>query len=805
MARNKKKKQLSQNQQLVIAERELEKGNAREALKRVKACFRLDRSDAVRSLLQRALLSRGRELQARSMLEPARAVIVELDELGEVSAEYQADASRLRALLGLADGLDSFELGEDQGLRNELADQAVLLNGAGPQFGGLTETAETVRAGLDAAENGKYASAIELVASIGRDSPFCDWKLLVRGLCAYYQQDDQRANANWTRLASNRPARRIADTLSLLMDVRRYADAPRVLQTRVDQLARSIETPLLRRLRVLQRKFADPACRPRELRTELRRFMSSHAKEEPAIAQRVANIFIQRAINQEDAAGLAALKRCLPKLPLDPKFNRANALLAEATGELSRIRQSWDAYAKDLQSCELLSDSQKATATALVYSRIAVHLVNAFDQTNDAFDCMSDAYTSSLQDDAIFYFRKSLEANRALPGVHLELGQLLAKQGNRQQAAATFKELGRRFPDDADSLIAIAKHFIASNDPGMAKEFAEKARVLRPRDTEAVGLVWSACLGTAREAAKQRQFGLAEAELGQAESFLGAGPCEAYLLHSIRAAVAFKQGDLDAAERSLNDTIDQFELPTAALLLVDSQARRCRVAAKKISELGRRLAKALKGRTNAQAAGTMAKYLYALKTCNIEYQGLATHNKQVGMYLKRCGRVKWQAGQLRDACQFASSEASRQSLLEELADRGTTLFPNHPVFHFFKGKAEMAQGPFACNYDRASRAFERAIELDTTGDISLDESDRQSASRALSLLEMHCPPSFGAQASFDDGPFFDDDEGPDNLEEARKTLERLMATMPPDLRRQFDEVGLSPLAALREILLRGLR
>ena len=166
-------------------------------------------------------------------------------------------------------------------------------------------------------------------------------------------------------------------------------------------------------------------------------------------------------------------------------------------------------------------------------------------------------------------------------------------------------------------------------------------------------LLWACCLGTAREAAKRRQFRLAEAELDEAESLLGTDTLDAYILHSIRAAVAIKEGNQEAAERHLNKTIEQFERPTAALLLVDSQARRCNVAAKDIKALGDRLAKALKERKNAQAAGVMAKYLHALEQHEVEYRGLVTHTSQVEKYLSQCSRVKWQPEQLLDACRFA--------------------------------------------------------------------------------------------------------------------------------------------------------
>ena len=61
-------------------------------MKHAKVYYRLDPSESVRSLLQRALLSRCRELHARAMHEPARVAVVELNELGDIASEYQTDA-----------------------------------------------------------------------------------------------------------------------------------------------------------------------------------------------------------------------------------------------------------------------------------------------------------------------------------------------------------------------------------------------------------------------------------------------------------------------------------------------------------------------------------------------------------------------------------------------------------------------------------------------------------------------------------------------------------------------------------------
>jgi hypothetical protein len=211
-----------------------------------------------------------------------------------------------------------------------------------------------------------------------------------------------------------------------------------------------------------------------------------------------------------------------------------------------------------------------------------------------------------------------------------------------------------------------------------------------------------------------------------------------------------------------------------------------------------RLAKALKGRKNSQAAGVMSKYLHALAVCDVEYKGIVTHCKQVEEYLSRCSRVKWQADQLVEACRFASLEDTRHALLEKLAKRGIDLFPRHPYFQFFAGLAEMSQGPSRCNVFAARTAFERAIELNKQGDIPLEDSYCRKASHSLSLLQNGPLPGFGPLGPFGAGYEFDEDQDPlQNINPAM--LEQILESMPAELKEILDQRGMSPLDALRVI------
>src|SRR5262249_2555495 len=59
-------------------------------------------------------------------------------------------------------------------------------------------------------ESGQDDKARETLGLIGLRSPYAEWKVFLRGLQAYYQNDDQRALDDWQRLDSGRLPVRLA-------------------------------------------------------------------------------------------------------------------------------------------------------------------------------------------------------------------------------------------------------------------------------------------------------------------------------------------------------------------------------------------------------------------------------------------------------------------------------------------------------------------------------------------------------------------------------------------------------------------
>src|SRR5207248_7846116 len=99
-------------------------------------------------------------------------------------------------------------------------------------------------------EAGRDEEARAALQAIGLRSPFLEWKLLLRGLQAYYLKDDARALENWQRLDPERlPARLAAPYRAQIDAAFRNAQPPETQAALQRQLDRLQGSPLQAQLR----------------------------------------------------------------------------------------------------------------------------------------------------------------------------------------------------------------------------------------------------------------------------------------------------------------------------------------------------------------------------------------------------------------------------------------------------------------------------------------------------------------------------------------------------------------------------
>ena len=86
---------------------------------------------------------------------------------------------------------------------------------------------------FDQLARGEDDAMRETLQGLGLRSPFNEWKLLLRGLQAYYQQDDPRALENWQRLTPTRLPAQLVAPFRVKIDESFRAAQPAVIQNQL--------------------------------------------------------------------------------------------------------------------------------------------------------------------------------------------------------------------------------------------------------------------------------------------------------------------------------------------------------------------------------------------------------------------------------------------------------------------------------------------------------------------------------------------------------------------------------------------
>ncbi len=208
------------------AKSKLDAGKPRQAREAYKELVRLDPLRYTPGLLVCYLAQARQMAQVGQLTEAARLLdtVRELDSSGQFVSELaecealiageqgsrKAGKSPRRAAAGRAAA---------QSVAVSPADAAVCL-GEIPESGEepFTEDLARIRSALEAVTRSDFDAAVAQVRPIGVGSEFSNWKLLVRGMVAFYRGDDTKCLANFDRISADSAASCAAAPYRVLLD-----------------------------------------------------------------------------------------------------------------------------------------------------------------------------------------------------------------------------------------------------------------------------------------------------------------------------------------------------------------------------------------------------------------------------------------------------------------------------------------------------------------------------------------------------------------------------------------------------------
>ena len=491
------------------------------------------------------------------------------------------------------------------------ADAAVFETAA---FNGLTADLQShvtaVREALKLVCTSQASEVAARIAEIPRSSPLSEWRLLIRGLAPWLDDDHSAAKEIWNRLDANRRPGRIAtaivaaplpdlETISLdsngAASSAKSAEPDAIESVPMDAslltssgVKKRLDTTLLQSARVLRRVRIDRAAirmaltganqaeedsdlliGPAKMKW-LRDFSSDFEDTEPQLVHALQQAALQRAFHQ----GYIDLFSAAVGYFKGPAHDRRNELLSffyygSGKGSEDRADRHFLNYVDmDLKNNERISEPLRKALVSECCLRRASQLIS---QDSDLpFYMRFDRGNNDKEIERLL--KKSIgsyPANRAAIQAHVEWLKEKLDDNNVTTAAdreplekklsEVMKAWSESLPEDVEPRLWLVDHLLENGELDKAKAFIEWLRVARQDDPKIRALPWKwQVLDAMRLCRRKSDFVKVPEKLQSIESEWPAWLSKDWLAY-LQAAFLLRTGDTQAFEQQRTQICEQQE------------------------------------------------------------------------------------------------------------------------------------------------------------------------------------------------------------------------------------------------------
>jgi tetratricopeptide (TPR) repeat protein len=698
-------------------ERALSEQRYQHALELARTLHRTTPAPYAADLLVRAALKRAGQLTASNYLRDAAAVLTSVVKLArspeqqEALAVALAECGEFEQALRLAGqlsspGLQARILGHaaDASMR----ERSVLAAGLPADF--QTQRSLIVKAFAEV-QAGRDEEARTTLQGIGLSSPFLEWKVLLRGLLAYYQNDDERALENWQRLEPQRvPARLAAPFRQAIDPSYRHAQPPET-QTRLLNLFDQLQgTTLIPRLRQTQQSLSNP----RQLAQAFRQaegLLPALKAEAPQLVARLAACFFWTIIDHGFPEDLKRYQRLFGTPPEDASLNRLEALAVEHRGDFERAHDAWQRFERGLaQHAAAFPPGHAEHMRALVWQRMGDNAAQMPDMDlRDRLGGLNGMrLPRPLTPGAEECFKRSLELAPDQLDAHKALIRFYLDEEKFGKALQAAKRLVKQFPDHAPTLELAGDLSLRKSDYKDAVLYFSCAVQANPLAASLRGKLGAAHAGRGAELAESGAFAEARAEF-QAASTLCEGSNEIPVLCKW-AATEFLAGEPGRAEELLQKARAQPALHLAVAFSMLIHAIRLKLGKPLKARFDKEVKELLDQPPSAASARGLAVTFAGMRLSGVKYVGQKTHEKKLLAYLEKALVADFAEAELVDVCQ-AVSELKSVTLLRKYFNLGQKRFPNNPQFYLAEVDYNLSLPPYRLSHPQTKELLDKVREL----------------------------------------------------------------------------------------------
>jgi tetratricopeptide (TPR) repeat protein len=684
----------------------MKEGRFQQALELAKQAYKQEPTSARLDLLKKAYLGRAKQLReqghgqdAAITLEAALRIDAGPAWLEQVAREL-AQSGAARLALELAERLPP-ETASIPAIRAHAADGAMLLDAAGREQlpAALQADFDRVRMAFKQVEQGQDERARATLQEIGLRSPFLEWKVLLRGFQAYYQNDDPRALENWQRLSPDRLPARLAAPFRCQIDPRYRAAqttaTQAAMQKHLDQVQGSVIVHELRRLRQAMngKETLASAFRQAEALLPLLR------REAPQLVPRLATCFYWAA-TETGPDDVRRYSRVFGAPALDPHFHRLNALAYDRVRDPVAAHPHWLAYEKDVAGHpEMFPDGQAGRARAEIWLHMGRNAAAVPSKKKLAklprYLRGNPNLPKPLDPPPDRCFEKAIELAPDQIEPYAELFEYQVEESNLPKAAKAAKRLLDRFPDHAPTLEAFGDVRLKEKKYKEALGLFQQALRGKPLDRELRQRVANAHLFQAREELADGDFDAARQHYQQALAL--EGESRQWTIHLRWAACEFKAGDDARAEELLRQASAGAPHPLAVSFRMLTEALRMKLPKSVKSRFEQEYKAGIAAPAAPAATANLVEHLAELKGLDVTYTGMKSHETAILRYVNKGQNAGWAAREI-EAVVRALFRLKSLAPARRFLSKATRRFRTDPVFPFLQAMSHFLEGPEGMPY-----------------------------------------------------------------------------------------------------------
>jgi tetratricopeptide (TPR) repeat protein len=691
------------------------------ALELARSLFKEEPSAAHRELVQKATLGRARELRHKGHTRDAAIVLENAVRLGDDPAWLEQIAEELAANGEAAKALDLLNQVPNAPSRPRVlarvADSAIRQGKSGrqilpPEF---QPHFDLILQAFSQAEAGQDEEARASLQGIGLQSPFLEWKVFLRGLLAFYQNDDARVLENWQRLDPERLAARLAAPLRFMLDRDYRAAQPPASQAALQQQADRLQgSGLVPFFRTIQKALTNERQLPQAFR-HAEVLLPPLRREAPKLVPRLASCFYWAIVDHGEPEDVSRYRRVFGAPADDPALARLTALSLEQRGIMPEAHRQWQAFEKSVAANPNTWPGEQAThVRALVWAHMGHNAEEVPDL--DSLDELPPFLRNHpdrprpLKPTADECYQRSIELAPDTLEPYEALFEHYRKGAKLSKAIQAGRRLLSRFPDHVKTLEAMADLLMEKQQYAEAQDLYQRAAKANPLERRLRAKLSAAHTYNARTFAEQGRFDEARAEY-QAALTLSEDRDDSSVLCKW-AACEFKAGADPRAEELLAraHTEAGHRLAVAYSMLIESI--RLKLPRPLKNRFDAEFKEALAEPPSGAAALAVAQTAAAHRLAGITYVGQKTHEKKVLTYLEKARKAEFAELQLALIC-AALKDLQATRLLMSFIHLGQKRFPAHPIFFLMEAEANLSAGPRRVNFWNTGELLRKARELAT--------------------------------------------------------------------------------------------